>query len=111
MTRNFSFRVRAALVFLCIGFGASWVSAGELQLDEQNSGSAPFAEAQSRVSQSIAQAAEAAPGATKRLSPAEARAKRTCLVLENTVIIDGASERAYGMMCAGDDGVWRLVPY
>ena len=111
MTRNFSFRFRAALVLLCIGFGASWVSAGELQLDEQNSGSAPFAEARSRVPQSIAQAAEASPGTTRRHSPADTHAKPTCLVLENTVIIDGASERAYGMMCAGGDGVWRLVPF
>ena len=111
MTTNFALRFRAALVILCVGFGACWVRASELQLDEQTNGSAPFAEPQPRVSQRIAQAAGAAAGTTKRPSPAGARAQRTCLVLENTVIIDGAAERAYGMMCAGGDGVWRLVPF
>ena len=111
MTTNFSHRVRAALVVLCVGFGASWVSAAELWLDDQSSGAAPTAIAQSRLSQSIARAAQAAPGTAKLPSPAGAPAKRTCLVLENTVTIDGAAERAYGMMCAGDDGVWRLVPF
>jgi hypothetical protein len=111
VTRNVSFRFGAPLVLLCIGFGASGVSAGELRLDDEDSGAAPFAEARSHVPQSIAQATEASPATTSRLSPADKRAKRTCLVLENRVIIDGASERAYGMMCAGDDGVWRLVPF
>lgn len=115
MTKTFSPRFRAAplssaraLLALCVGFGPSWVSAAELRLDDQNSGAAPVAGAQSPAS---ARAAEAALGTTRFPSAVGVRAERTCLVLKNTVTIDGASQKAYGMICAGKDGVWRLVPF
>jgi len=100
---NVSLQLRAALrsaarafVVLCIGLGPSWVSAAELRFDDESRSSAPLTVAQPRAADP---------------SSAGASAKRTCLVLENTVIIDGAAQKAYGMICAGKDGVWRLVPF
>ena len=38
------------------------------------------------------------------------QADRMCLVLQTTVVIDGARQKAYALLCAGRDGIWRLTP-
>jgi hypothetical protein len=121
-----AFRSSAAtvLVVSCVGSSASWGSAAEVWPGEvraatiphphllpatlmleaaRNDGPALTAQAQLRAP-GTARATETAP------AHAGAPAERTCLVLENTVVIAGVSQRAYGVFCAGNDGIWKLVP-
>ena len=130
MKTSFALRFQAAfrssaatmLVVSCVGSSPSWGSAAEVWPAEvraatiphphllpatlmleaaRNDGPALTAQAQLRRP-STAQATETARAGV----PAE----RTCLVLENTVVIAGVSQRAYGVICVGNDGIWKLVP-
>jgi hypothetical protein len=77
--------------------------------DAQDDGPALAAEAQLRAP-GIARATEAAPETEKLRSHGRVPAERTCLVLENTVVIAGVAQRAHGVICTGNDRIWTLVP-
>jgi hypothetical protein len=79
-------------------------------LDTRNDGPGSTEEAAPRAP-ATAEATDADRGAEKLPSHAQATAEPTCLVLKKTVVIDGTPQKAYGMICARNDGVWRLVPY
>jgi hypothetical protein len=121
-----AFRSSAAtvLVVSCVGSSPSWGSAAEVWPAEVRAATIPHPHllpatlmleaARNDGSALTAQAQLRAPGAARatEAGPVHAGvpAERTCLVLENTVVIAGVSQRAYGVICAGNDGIWKLVP-
>ena len=114
----------AVLVVSCVGSSPSWGSAAEVWPAEVRAATIPhphllpatlMLEAARNDGPTLtAQAQLRAPGTARATETAPAHAgvpaERTCLVLENTVVIAGVSQRAYGVICAGNDGIWKLVP-